>query len=463
MNILILGAGEVGFHIASRLADEGNNVSVVDNDAERLKRVADSMDVQTVFGHAAHPSTLERAGAADAELLIAATTNDEINMVACQVAHSLFKVTTKMARIREPDYAQAIGLFGRDDLPIDMIISPEKEASRSIIKRFQISATVDAQEFAAGRVQLLGMHIPPKGALAGVSLRELHEVLGDVPVYVVAHEHNQQWHIPDSQSVLLAGDSIYVAVATENVDALLERTGCTSESKERGRKVVIVGGGNVGYLVASALESMQVDVSLIEFNQMRADWLSDQLQNTTIIHGDALDRKLLEEENIEKTDDFLALTNDDETNILGSMIAKRYKVPHIVTLINRGIYNDLSHEIGLEVTVSPRLTTASSILRHIRKGRIFGLSSLGDGSLEVLEAEALKTSKIVDTPLNILKTRKQDPLPKDTVIGAIIRQDEVIIPNGNSVICANDHVLLISRCKNLREIEKLFEVQLEFF
>ncbi|MDQ6990990.1 MAG: Trk system potassium transporter TrkA [Mariprofundaceae bacterium] len=458
MNILILGAGEVGFHIASRLAAEGNNVSVIDNDAEHLQRVADSMDVKTVFGHAAHPSVLEQAGAADAELLIAATTNDEINMLACQVAHSLFKVTTKIARIREPDYINAIGLFGRDDLPIDLMISPEKEAANSIIKRFQITSAVDAQEFADGKVQLLGMHIPPKGELAGVDFKELHEVLGDLPIYVVAHERNQHWGIPKSNTVLLAGDRIYVAVATSDVERLLEKVGCdTSQQRKHGRKVMMIGGGNVGYLVAEALEKMDVDTCLFECNPSRADWLAEKLHHTHIIKGDALDRKLLEEEGIENVDDFLALTNDDETNILGSMIAKKYKVAHIITLINRGIYNELSHEIGLDVTVSPRLTTTSTILRHIRKGRIFGLSSLGDGSLEVLEAEALKTSAILNTPLKDLT------LPDNTIIGAVIRQDQVIIPNGYTVIEAHDHVLLVSQGNNLKEVEKLFEVRLEFF
>ncbi|MDQ6955319.1 MAG: Trk system potassium transporter TrkA [Mariprofundaceae bacterium] len=459
MNVLILGAGEVGFHIAQRLASEGNNVSVIDNNAARLQRVADTMDVKTVLGHATHPSVLAQAGADNAELLIAATTNDETNMLACQVAHSLFKVTTKMARIRETDYVNHPKLFGRDELPIDLIISPETEAAKSIVKRFQISAAVDAQEFADGKVQLLGMRIPPKGQLAGVALSELHEVLGDLRTYVVAHEHNRCWCVPQPETVLLSGDSIYLAVAGHDVDRLLE---CISPPDEHAkspskRNVLIVGGGHVGYIVACQLEKLGVSIKLIEHNELRAEWLAEHLDSTVVIHGDALDRQLLEEEVIDNMDDFLALTNDDETNILGSLIAKKYKIPHIVTLVNRAIYSDLTREMGLEITVSPRLTTASAILRHVRKGRIFGLSSLGDGTLEVLEAEALKTSAILDTPLSALK------LPENTVIGAIIRGDKVIIPDGDSMVEANDHVLLISQGKALRDVEKLFEVSLEFF
>jgi len=456
MNILILGAGEVGFHIAQRLATEGNNVSVVDNDPERLQRVADTMDVKTVLGYASHPSVLEQAGAESAELLIAATTNDEVNMLACQVAHSLFKITTKMARVREPEYVNQERLFGRDELAIDLIISPEREAAKAIIKRFQVSSAVDAQDFADGRVQLIGLRVPPKGALAGAALNELGEVLGDLRAYVVAHEHNHRWRVPDSKTVLLAGDSIYVAIARQQVDAFLDATG-REPSSAFGQHVMLVGGGNVGYIVAQELENMGVSLKIIEHNPKRARFLANNLTDSVVIQGDALDRDLLEEEAIDKMDDFLALTNDDETNILASLIAKKYKVPHIVTLVNRAIYSDLVREIGLDVTVSPRFTTVSSILGHVRKGRVLGMASLGDGTLDVLEAEALETSDILNIPLRELK------LPEQTVVGAIVRGDEVVIPDGDTRIQPHDHVLMVAKSTSLRAVEKLFEVHLEFF
>lgn len=456
MNILILGAGEVGFHIAQRLATEGNNVSVVDNDPDRLQRVADTMDVKTVLGYASHPSVLEQAGAESAELLIAATTNDEVNMLACQVAHSLFKITTKMARVREPEYVNQERLFGRDELAIDLIISPEREAAKAIIKRFQVSSAVDAQDFADGRVQLIGLRVPPKGALAGAALDELGEVLGDLRAYVVAHEHNHRWRVPDSRTVLLAGDSIYVAIARHQVDAFLDATG-REPSSAIGQHVMLVGGGNVGYIVAHELENMGVSLKIIEHNPKRARFLANHLTDSVVIQGDALDRDLLEEEAIDKMDDFLALTNDDETNILASLIAKKYKVPHIVTLVNRAIYSDLVREIGLDVTVSPRFTTVSSILGHVRKGRVLGMASLGDGTLDVLEAEALETSDILNIPLRELK------LPEQTVVGAIVRGDEVVIPDGDTRIQPHDHVLMVAKSTSLRAVEKLFEVHLEFF
>jgi len=456
VNILILGAGEVGFHIAQRLAIEGNDVVVVDNNAERLQRVADTMDVKTILGHASHPSVLQRAGAENAELLIAATTNDETNMLACQVAHSLFNVTTKMARVREPDYINNPGLFGRDELPIDLIISPEREAAKSIVKRFQVSSAVDAQDFADGRVQLLGLRVPPKGILAGLALNELHEVMGNIDTYIVAHEHNQRWSVPDANTVLLAGDSVYIAMAREQVESFLEHVGYETSAQQH-RNVMIVGGGNVGFIVAQELERMGVSIKIIEHNPRRAEWLAQQLDESIVIHGDALDRELLEEEAIDRMDDFLALTNDDETNILGSLIAQKYSVPHVVTLVNRAIYSDLVRQIGLDITVSPRFTTASSILRHVRKGRILGMSPLGDGTLEVLEAVALETSDILNTPLSELT------LPPNTVIGAIVRGENVIIPDGTTTIEPDDHVLLVTQGMSLRAVEKLFEVHLEFF
>ncbi len=457
MNVLVLGAGEVGFHIALRLAAEGHNVAVVDSDKERIQRVSDTMDVRTVLGNAAHPSVLESAGAENADLLIAATASDETNMLACQVAHSLFKVTMKMARIREPDFANNAKLFGRDELPIDLIISPEHEAAKAIVKRYQVASAMDAQGFADDKVQLLGMMIRPKSLLAGLALEEIAEVMGGRRVYVVAHEHNRKWKVPTSDTVLLAGDSVYLAVSSTQVEDVVELLEGYKRQNKVQRHVMLVGGGNVGFAVAQALEKMGVAIKMVEHNEERASWIADHLSSTVVLHGDALDRDLLEEEAIASMDDFLALTNDDETNILSSLIARKYKVPHVVTLVNRSIYSDLVREIGLDVIVSPRFTTAASILRHVRKGRILGMSPLGDGSLEVIEAEALETASVLDAPLKALK------LPKETVIGAIVRGEEVIIPDGDTQIIANDHVVLVSRAESIREIEALFEVRLEFF
>ncbi|MBF0281717.1 MAG: Trk system potassium transporter TrkA [Zetaproteobacteria bacterium] len=456
MNVLILGAGEVGFHIAQRLSAEGNDVAVIDNDPLRLQRVSETMDVRTVLGHASHPSILEQAGAKNADLLIAATTNDETNMLACQIAHSLFKVTTKMARVREPDYMDYEGLLGRDDLPIDLVISPEREAAYSIVKRFQISSSVDVQEFADGKVRLIGIRIQPKSLLAGVSVKELGDVTEALRICITAHEHNKVWKVPCSSTVLLAGDSVYVALSSNDVDAFLALMGYERKTHTQ-RNVLITGGGNVGYVVAQQLESMGFSPKLIEFDRQRAEWLAEKLSKSVVICGDALDQQLLEEESIEKMDDFLALTNDDETNILGSLIAKKYNVPHIITLVNRAMYTDLVRQIGLNITISPRYTTASAILRHVRKGKILNMSTLGAGALEVLEAEALQTSRILNTPL------AEIAFPKQTLIAAIVRKNQVIIPDGASMVQPGDHVIIVTRSKDLRAVEKLFEVNLEFF
>ena len=456
MNVVILGAGEVGFHIASRLATEGNDVSVVDLDADRLQVIADAMDVKTVCGKASYPSILEQAGAKNADLLIAVTTNDEINMLACQVAHSLFKVPTKLARVREPDYVRHEGLIGRDELPIDVIISPESEAAKVVMGRLNVSNALDSREFFGGALQLVEFVVRPKSVLAGLSLMELPEVMGELPVYVVAHEHNGRWRIPSGNTVLLAGDSIYVAVAHEQLEALMRILDLSCHSPQ-GRNVLMVGGGHIGFIVAKELEEAGAHVKLIEHNPGRAEWLSEQFNNVVVIQGDALDQKLLEEENIDKMADFLAMTNDDETNILSSLIAKRYGVPHVVTLVNRSIYTQVVRQIGLDVTVSPRLSTVASILGFVRKGRIHGMASLADGSLEVLEAEALETSLILNKPLRDLS------LPEDTVVGAILRDGEIIVPNGSVQVQTHDHVLMVTSTESVNAVEKLFEVHLEFF
>ncbi len=456
MNVLILGAGEVGYHIARRLATEGNNVAVVDQDEARLQVIADAMDVSTVCGKASHPGVLEQAGAANADLLIAVTTNDEINMLSCQVAHSLYKIPTKLARVREADYVDHPELFGRDDLPIDVMISPEGEAAKVVMGRLNVSNAVDARDFFGGALQLVEFVVRPKGKLAGLSLMEMPEVMGDLPVYVVAHEHNGVWRVPRGDAVLLAKDHIYMAVAQDKLPAVMSTMELESRTP-KGRHIMMVGGGHIGFIVARELEQAGAVVKLIEHNVARADWLSDQLEHTVVIQGDALDQKLLEEENIDKMDDFLALTNDDETNILGSLIAKRYGIGHVVTLVNRAVYTKLVKQIGLDVTVNPRLTTVSSILSLVRKGRIHGMASLGDGSLEVLEAEALETSAILNKPLSELA------MPDDTVIGAIHRDGEIIVPNGGVKIKVHDHVLVITTSDSVPAVEKLFEVRLEFF
>ncbi|MFQ5344942.1 MAG: Trk system potassium transporter TrkA [Mariprofundus sp.] len=456
MNVVILGAGEVGYHIASRLATEGNNVSVVDLDADRLQVISEAMDVKTVCGKASHPSILEQAGAKNADLLIAVTTNDEINMLACQVAHSLFKVPTKVARVRETDYVSHQGLIGRDELPIDVIISPEAEAAKVVMGRLNVSSAMDAREFFSGALQLVELIVRPKSILAGLSLKELPEVMDHLPVYVVAHEHNGCWRVPKGDTVLLAGDSIYVTVARQQLKTLMHALDLTCHSPW-GRNVLMVGGGHIGFIVAKELEKAGAQVKLIEHNEKRAEWLSEQFNNVVIIHGNALDQKLLEEENIDKMADFLAMTNDDETNILSSLIAKRYGVPHVVTLVNRSIYTQVVRQIGLDVTVSPRLSTVASILGFVRKGRIHGMASLADGSLEVLEAEALETSTILNTPLRELS------LPEDTVIGAILRDGEIIVPNGEVQVKTHDHVLIVTTSASIAAVERLFEVHLEFF
>ncbi len=456
MKALVLGAGEVGYHIALRLSREGNEVVVVDQDADRLRLVEEAMDVATVRGRASLPGVLERAGAADADLLIAATTNDEVNMLACQVAHSLFRVPLKIARVREADYHDE-RLIGRDDLPIDYIISPESEAARAVVRRVQISAASDMQSFAGGRVMLIGLPVAPKSPLAGAALAEIQEeVFGDVRALVVAHEHNHRWQVPRGDVTLLAGDSVYLSVAAPDAQRLLARLGRDAHVPGA-RSIFQVGGGRIGFETAKRLEGLGYRVKIIEHDRGRAEWLAEHLEKSNVIVGDAINKRLLEEECIDAATDFLALTNDDETNILASLIAKRYGVPHVVTLINRTLYNEMARDIGLDVTICPRLTTVSSILRHVRRGRILGAAPIGDGTVEVLEAEALETALLVGRPL------REVDFPEQAIVAAIVHEDEVVIPDGDTRIAPHDDVILVARSEAIRQLERLFEVQLEFF
>ncbi|MDX8377281.1 MAG: Trk system potassium transporter TrkA [Mariprofundales bacterium] len=461
MKLVILGAGEVGYNIAQRLAEEGYNIAVVDNEPARLQHVEDTLDVATVLGNAAHPSILEQAGCRGADMLIAATRNDEVNMIACQVAHTLFRVPTKIARIRAQDYLAHPEIFGRDELPVDEAISPEREAAKAILRRFKVSCAADVHEFADGKLLIMALKIPKhsgKYGLAGLSLSEFPEYMQEagLKVYVLARQHNNVWCVPRGDTVLFAGDSIYLSMPSKQLNCFLQHIGLASEQNNK-RSLMIIGGGNIGFHVAQDLGDNGHSVRLIEHNKERVEWLSQNLKNGIVLQGDALDRKLLVEENISRMDDFLALTNDDETNILASLIAREHKVDHIVTLVNRGIYSSLMGQIGLNVIVSPRLTTVASILQFVRKGKVLRMSSIADGALDVVELEAMETSRILNSPLRSLN------LPEGLAIGAILRQNTLLIPNGDTCILPHDHVIVVAHRKSISVVEDLFQVRLEFF
>ncbi len=458
MKVVICGAGQVGFHIARYLSGEQNDVTVVDQSAELIGKINDQLDVQAFVGHASHPDVLARAGAGDADMLIAVTFTDEVNMAACQVAHSLFNVPTKIARIRQQNYLKPIwsDLFSRDQLPIDVIISPEVEVAKAIGHRLRVPGAFDAIPMADGKVEVIGVRCNDKTPIVNTPLRQLTSLFPDLNVIILAIIRDEIMIMPTSTDQMLAGDEVYFITEKEHVPRAMAVFG--HEEKET-RRIIIIGGGNIGMYLAKDIEENYdgYKVRIIEMSKERAKHIAEELPTTNIILGDALESEILEEANVENTEAIIAVSDHDETNILASLLAKRYGVDRAITLINKANYGALISTLGIDVVVSPREITASTILQHVRRGRIKSVHSLHDGYAEVIEAEALDTSPLVGV------TIKESKLPKGVIIGALVRGDDVIIPMPSTVINANDRVVLLSTAEAVKKVEKLFTVSLEYF
>jgi trk system potassium uptake protein TrkA len=458
MKVLVCGAGQVGFNIARYLAGENNDVTVVDQRPELVRKISDTLDVKGLVGFASHPNLLEQAGAADADMVIAVTFADEVNMVACQVCHSLFNVPTKIARVRHQSYLRPEwrDLFSRDNMPIDVIISPEVEVARAVIRRLQVPGAIDVIPFAEGRVQVVGVHLASDCPVVNTPLRQLTELFPDLNIFVVGIIRGDRMIVPTGDDHMLPGDDIYFVSEANHLQRALAAFG--HEEKEA-RRVIIVGGGNIGLFLARELEQRNpnLNLKLIEVDARRAELIADELSHCVVLNGDALDREILDEANVADAETIVAVSNDDEVNILSSLLAKRFGTRRAVTLINNMSYGPLMGSLGIDVTVSPRDVTVSTILQHVRRGRIRAVHSLREGLAEVIEAEALETSPLVGTPLREIK------LPAGIIVGAIVRGDSVIIPRGDSVVRANDRVVIFAAAGLVRKVEKMFSVRLEFF
>ncbi len=458
MKVIVCGAGQVGFNIARHLAGEGNDVTVIDQSPDLIRKISDSLDVKGMVGLASHPNMLEKAGAKAADMVIAVTFADEVNMVACQVCHSLFNVPTKIARIRQQSYLTPMwrDLFSRDHMPIDVIISPEIEVARAVIRRLQVPGAIDMIPFADDKVRILGVHCTEDCPILHTPLRQLTELFPDLNMFIVGILRGDRMIVPSGDDHMAPGDDVYFAVDTRHVERSLAAFG--HEEKEA-RRVIIVGGGNIGLFLAREIEEHHrgVNLKVIEIDPARAEIVADQLSQTVVLNGSALDREILEEANVAATETIVAVSNDDEVNILSSLLAKRYGARRAVTLINNLTYGQLVGSLGIDVVVSPRDVTVSTILQHVRRGRIRAVHSLREGLAEVIEAEALETSPLVGTPLREVK------LPAGIIVGAIVRGEEVIIPRGDTVVRANDRVVICAVAGLVKKVEKMFSVRLEFF
>ena len=460
MKIIICGAGQVGGQIARHLAREesGNQVTVIDKDPALVRRLTDAYDVNGVVGFASHPDILERAGARDADMIIAATQSDEVNMVVCQVANSIFSVPRKIARLRAPAYLNAIysDLYRRDHLPIDVVISPEYAVADAVMQRLAAPAAFDIEGFLDGKAQLVGITLDGACAVLDTPLRQLSELFSTLRVVVVGVRRGERLFVPDPGDQLYGGDQIYLVTATEDLPRVMEVFG---KQHQRVERLLIVGAGNIGLHVAQTLEAdgRRNRLKIIEKNRARAEVAADALKRTVVLNGDGLDVDLLEEANITRMDAVLALTDDDKTNILACVRAKTEGAKLVVALVNDPSLIGLIAPMGIDAYVNPRSTTVSSILRYVRHGRIRAVYSIGDGEAEVIEAQVLGTSAMAG------KAVREAELPEAALIGLIQKGDKLVVPRGDTRLAEGDVLTIFAMRSSVAEVERLFQVGLDFF
>lgn len=458
MKIIVCGAGQVGFSISRQLAMENNDVTVVDVSADLIRRISDSLDAQGVVGHASRPDVLDRAGATDADMLIAVTQSDEVNMVACQVAHSLFQVPIKVARIREQSYLDPswADLYAREHLPIDVIISPEIEVARAITRRLKVPGAFEMIPLAEDKVRMLGVRCEDNCPLINTPIRQLTQLFPDLNMIIVGILRDDRPTYVTGTDELMVGDDVYFVVETQHVGRAMTAFG---HDEPHARRLLICGGGNVALLLAQEIERDYpwIGAKIIEADSDRAAVVASILSGTVVLHGDVLDPEILEEAGVSLCDTVVAVTDDDETNILCSVLAKRHGAGRAITLVNKGTYESLVSTLGIDVVVSPRNITASTILQQIRRGRIHAVHALREGFGELIEAEALETSPLVGTPLKDVK------LPTGVMVGAVVRNGQVINPRGTTIVQNKDRVILFAASEAVRKVERLFSVRLEYF
>jgi len=458
MKVIICGAGQVGWQIARHLSGERNDVTVVDQNPDLVRRATDTLDVQGIAGHASYPDVLDRAGARDADMVIAATYSDEVNMVTCQVAHSVFAVPRKIARLRAQAYLTAIysDLYRRDHMPIDVVISPEREVADAALQRLAAPSAFDTETFLDGAVQLLGLQLEEDCAVLGTPLRELTDLFSTLSAIVVGVRRDGTLFTPEARDQLFAGDQIYVAAQAQDVDRTLEIFGKSTKRQER---VVIVGGGDVGLAVARALEAgaHRVRAKVIERNRVCAERAAEALERTIVLNGDGMDAGLLAEANISRADAVLCVTDDDKVNLLAAVRAKQAGCPFAIALINDPSLVPLLGPLDIDAYISPRATTVSSILRHIRHGRVRGVYSIGDAEAEVIEAQVLSTSSIAGRLI------REIDFPEGALVGAVKRSGEIIRPRGATRIQEGDLVMIFAMSADVPEVERLLQVSIDYF
>ena len=460
MNIIICGAGRVGFTIAKQLSEQGHSITVIDPSSEDIQKIDDALDVKAIVGKGTYPSILEKANAAETDMIIAVTRNDEINMVICQIAFSIFKIPKKIARIRSQDYLNPkfTSVYNKENLPIDVIISPEIEIAKSIQRKLEAPGALDSVPFAENKIRLLEILINENCKLINIKLNDLTKTYPNLDANIIGIIRDDKFLIPKKNNEIRKNDKIYVIINSSQMSDTLEIFG---HNEKVSKKILIVGGGNIGFNLAKILEESQdaVRVKIIEKNKNRAEFLASELNNSIVINGDALDEEVLAEANLEEAETVLALTNDDEDNLMVSVLVEKFAKDEkeiddkrTMALINKPNYSLLQNSLKIDDLIDPRMNTVSSILKHVHKGTIETAYTIMNGEYEVIEAEIIETSELINKEL------KNSDLPDEVRIGAVLRDDKVIIPRSNFVFQKEDKVVLLAKKESISIVESIFRI-----
>jgi len=454
MNIIICGAGKVGFSISKQLSAQGHSITVIDQSSEDIKKINETQDVKGVVGRATFPSVLENAGAANTDMIIAVTRNDETNMIICQLAHSLFSINKKIARIRSQEFLDGkwSKLYNKSNLPIDVIISPEIEVARSLFRKLEAPGALDNVPFANDKIKVLEVLVNTNCAVVNIPLKNLTLKFPDFQANILGAVRKDKFIFLKKNDQLLEGDKAYVVASTDQLNLILKSFG---HEEKAATKILIVGGGNIGLTLAKLLETNfeGARVKIIEKDKERAELLATELTSSIVICGDALDEEILKEANIEETETILALTNDDEDNIMACVLAEKYSPnKRTIAIVNKSNYSLLQKSLNIDDLVDPRMTTVSRIMEHVHKGTIETVYSLLDGEYEFIEAEILEKSELLN------KSLKDSNLPEHLRIGAVLRADKVIIPRSSFIFEQDDIVVFLAKRELLQEVESIFRL-----
>ena len=454
MNIIICGAGRVGYTISKILSEQNHSITVIDQSSDDIQKINEDLDVKAIVGKATYPSILEKADASNADMIIAVTRNDEINMLICQIAYTVFNIQKKIARIRSQDYLNPkfSKVYNKENLPIDVIISPELEIARSIQRKLEAPGTLDNVPFAENKIRLIEIIVNEKCPIANIKLNELTKKFPKLNANILGVIRKDKFIILKKNDVMIKNDKAYVIINSLHIAQTLEAFG---HKEKISNKLLIIGGGNIGFNLAKNLEQDfdEARIKIIEKDKIRAEYIANELNNTIVINGDGLDEDVLNEANIEDVETVLALTNDDEDNLMASVLVEKFsKDKKTMALINKPNYSLLQSSLKIDDLIDPRMHTVSSILKHVHKGTIENVYSILNGDFEVIEADVIETSELINKEL------KNSDLPEEIRIGAVLRDNEIIIPRSNFIFKKDDKIVFLAKKDQLETVENLFRI-----